>query len=744
MSNGKHLMGLDSVLFCLGSLFKGAHLSRFMILLMICFVSTSADAQLPQILYLPFNEGAGTATADLAVPGQPSTNPTLTNSNSWNLSDPYLGSAAWEPSQLGLDIVNAGTIFGTSGAFSFEFALKPEPSIPVGALGVITESALFRLSLQENSIGEFRFTFSSSPALVQDLGPPLPLNEWTFVSIVYDPSLNLLFLYFDAELVDVAFPTDFFGSPVILTLASGGMWQIGQLPSAAQGAWIGSIDEFRVWDVARSPALIRMTSKVELANGVIDVGAGEITSPDRRLARCQYYSSAEVLSVVVCNPGLTPISAGSAIPMTVSVDGSVVVTESLVLANNLNPGESLPFTFANTIDLEQEGLHTVRVTTNFPGDTQPGNDVLELDFRGGGPGVVSEFPWLENFDDDVFPSSIPSATIVPPFGWHQRQGEISPIGTELEWFIVRAPQFGSSPSVFPDVDHTSHSDVGRYASLGTGNPQRSLESPCIELRGLTKPTLTFYHNREMFGSFGLFSAQLRVKIHSLTTGITTSILTQLANSGPDVWRLFRADLTPWKDEIIVLYFEGLGGNNNTMSVDDVSIFDESTNLIGQAPQLGLATLDINGATNANVQEVTSGENGPYTTSNFYPAVLNYVFEGLPLQPVMLLSGDLNLRNATFPGIGQMDMGGPVDLVTGIPTALTVWGNGFAPAGGVDYLFYTDATGLLSLQASMPYFMIPPFPFPLNHRLPFATFQAVMGVPTAPYFAISNAVELLQW
>ncbi len=65
--------------------------------------------------------------------------------------------------------------------------------------------------------------------------------------------------------------------------------------------------------VARSPALIRMTSKVELANGVTDVGTGEITFPDRRLDRCQYSSSAEVLSVVVCNPGLTPISAGSAI-----------------------------------------------------------------------------------------------------------------------------------------------------------------------------------------------------------------------------------------------------------------------------------------------------------------------------------------------------------------------------------------------------------------------------------------------
>jgi hypothetical protein len=58
------------------------------------------------------------------------------------------------------------------------------------------------------------------------------------------------------------------------------------------------------------------------------------------------------------------------------------------------------------------------------------------------------------------------------------------------------------------------------------------------------------------------------------------------------------------------------------------------------------------------------------------------------------------------------------------------------------LFHTDVTGSLILQAMMPAFPNPPFPF--VHLEPFATFQAVMAVPGAPYFAISNAVELLQW
>ena len=710
--------------------------------------SSTAWAQLPQVLYLPFDEGAGAATADLSVPGQSSTNATLTNSNSWNLVDPYLGNSAWEPSTAigGLNVVNVGTTYSTLGSFTFEFALKPVPFPMFSALDILNESLNLRVSLHENTVGEFRLRIGSvgtfGVTVVNDFGPPLPLHKWTYVSLVYDATLNLLFLYFDATSVDVVFPIAFGGLPGLSLANGGGTWRIGSSPGGSFNTWNGSIDEFRVWNVARSPALIRMTSKVELANGVIDVGAGEITSPPRRLGRCQYYSSAEVLSVVVCNPGLTPIAAGSAIPMTVSVDGSVVMTESLVLANNLNPGESLPFTFANTIDLKQAGVHTVRVTTNFPGDTQPDNDVLELDFRGGGPGVVAEFPWLEDFDDEVYPTSTPAVTTVPPFGWHQRQGELNPLGFEEEWFFIRSPQFGGYSGFLPDTDHTSRSNSGRFANLDTGVPQRSIESPCIELHGLTNPTLAFYYNRERWGSLPLASARLRVRVHSLTTGLTTRIFLQTLNDGPDVWRLFRADLSPWIDEVIVLYFEGVGGSSNTMSVDDVTIIDESTTLNGQAPQPGLATLDLNGATNANVQEVASGENGIYQTVNFSPTDLNYEFQGLPLQPVMLLSGDRNLRNATFPGIGQMDMGGPIDPVTGIPGALTIWGNGFTPTAGHDYLFYTDATGALSLQATMPF--ISTFPLPFVHRIPFATFQAVMGVPTAPYFAISNAVELLQW
>ncbi len=78
----------------------------------------------------------------------------------------------------------------------------------------------------------------------------------------------------------------------------------------------------------------------------VDVGAGNITSPPRTLSRCQYYSANELITVEVCNPGLTTIPSGSAIPMDMEVDGILLTSEALILSADLNPGDSVPYMFA--------------------------------------------------------------------------------------------------------------------------------------------------------------------------------------------------------------------------------------------------------------------------------------------------------------------------------------------------------------------------------------------------------------
>ena len=422
--------------------------------------------------------------------------------------------------------------------------------------------------------------------------------------------------------------------------------------------------------------------------------------------------------------------------MDMEVDGILVASDALVLNADLNPGDSVAYTFSVPADLSAPTRHVIRITSSYPGDTQPLNDVIELDFKGGGPGVVSRFPWTESFDA-VPQVSQPATT--PPIGWVNVQNEPALNGTEQEWEFESSPQ-PTFPGPYPAVDHTSGSGLTEYATSGPGFATETLESPCIDLIGVSQPSLSFYVNTySPPGSLG--GGILTISVVSLTTGITSFVGNAIFNVGPDEWRLQEIDLTPFVGEVIVIRFQSAGGSaSDSLSIDDVSITDQAVLLKGQAPQQGIATLDISFATNGHKKEIMSGENGPYEKVSRFPAILDFVFEGIPSQPFILLSGLRNEVNATYPSIGQMDVGGPLDLASGFPTALTVWGNGFALATAVDFLFYTDSAGTALIQAQLPQLPIAPF----DRNTPFATFQCVMGVPAPPFFAVSNAVQLLNW
>ncbi len=696
-NRSRHLLGHSAVFVC------------------VALFSVSCPSQLPQVMYLPFNEGTGASTADLASPGVPNSNPMLGNSNNWNTVSPYFGAAAWQPGSGANDVVQLGGTWTSSFDFTFEFAVFPAPASISSSprLDIVHDSASYAIWLNSTLAGEYVIWIAGMP-----MTTPVPRNVWTFISLSFEAATGMIRQYFDGVLVE----TKQIFAP--LFIGPGGPWVIGMHPISMMNNWEGAIDEFRVWNHVRSPGLIRAASLGEIS--AFDLGIGQILSPPQSLARCQYFSAAETVTVEICNPGTTTIFSGAVLPVSLHVDGALIATEFVTTTADLNPGDCMPYTFTATADLQAIGSHQVRVTVSLPGDTQVLNDQLELPFRGGGPGLVSEFPWTETFDSVVIPFSTPVTT--PPYGW-----------ANSFWTFAYQPPAGiSQPGIYTESDHTSGNTI--FASTDVGAGTRILESPCIELNGIVNPTLAFYVNAEQFFSFAPLGT-LQVDVVSVTTGIVTPAMAPLMNSGPDVWHLKRFDLTPMIGDVIYIRFTGNAGGLSVLSVDDVSIIDEALPLFGQSPQ-STATLDISLSTNDHIQEVSSGEPGPYrkiSADSFGVAVLDFVFSALPLQPVLLLSGDLNVAGATYPNIGQMDIGAPIDPFTGFPTALTVWGNGFAPTTGLDFLFYTDATGMLLLQAPMP-----PFPFPNIRRFPFGTFQAVMGLPTAPYFSLSNAVQLLFW
>ncbi len=158
---------------------------------------------------------------------------------------------------------------------------------------------------------------------------------------------------------------------------------------------------------------------------------------------------------------------------------------------------------------------------------------------------------------------------------------------------------------------------------------------------------------------------------------------------------------------------------------------------GQAPQLGLAVLDINGATEANGIVVGGLDpntmapiNGPFFTNVSQGTSIDLHFEGAAGQPILLLGGPLNVGVTSFSGIGQLDLGGPLGM-NGIPSGLLLLADGTENTFP-DVLYRLDVDGEVD------------FSFGLGSNFPLGvltTLQAIMFTGGPSVIAISNAVEV---
>ena len=140
-----------------------------------------------------------------------------------------------------------------------------------------------------------------------------------------------------------------------------------------------------------------------------------------------------------------------------------------------------------------------------------------------------------------------------------------------------------------------------------------------------------------------------------------------------------------------------------IAIDDFSVVDLLPTP-GQAPQPGLAVLDLNKPTNANGDPIQFAFGGPYFSTVTAGDILNFKMEGEPPQPIILFAGPLNPAAATYAGIGSIDVGGPVDPISGLPTLLSVIADGSA-IGGFNPFFVTAATGTTEIGFTVPNFPI---------------------------------------
>ncbi len=457
-----------------------------------------------------------------------------------------------------------------------------------------------------------------------------------------------------------------------------------------------------------------------------DLSLESIDAPASSGNPCDALSAAEAVTVTFRNLGSNVVPSGTAIPIQLDVDGGTqTATENALLAADMNPLDTVTFTFGTTIDLSSPGSHLVDVALAWAPDGNPANDQQVATITSGGGNVVTTFPWVEDFDGF---GAIEGSTI-PPANWEQDLSDGS--GPEADW-IFRAsvtPTPGTGPPGDFDAPGTGFyayvEDEGDLPSVG-------LFSPCLDLTGLAQPTLVFRLWSESAFGAGFQENTFTVDVLTYPGGLATpQVFGPVGHLGTG-WRFQVVDLTPFAGQVIRLRFGAStdgGGVGHDIAFDHVRLFDRVPGP-GQPPQFGLATLDISASETVDGFPVSSGENGPYFTAAAVGDTVTFVFGGEPNQSILLLAGPLQPGLTGFQNVGQFDIGTGIDPMTLFPTGVVLVADGTL-ATPPHAFFRTTTSGTAVFSAPLP--QLPPGPW--------TTFQAAIFTSQPSILALTNAVEL---
>ncbi len=204
-------------------------------------------------------------------------------------------------------------------------------------------------------------------------------------------------------------------------------------------------------------------------------------------------------------------------------------------------------------------------------------------------------PYTENFDANGFTTS-------PTFNG---LGNLNSCWTRTPTTIYvwkTGPPLFSPTNTGPNGDHTTGSAQYLYTEVIAGGSSDStiLQSPLIDLGGLSAPQLTFYTH--------MFGANIdRLKVYISNGGAFQLLSTQVGqqqSSKGQAWKEVIASLSPYLNDTIQLRFVGFRSSNGfaaDIAIDDVNI-DEAPSC--PKPQ-NLNALSV-GTTNANLTWLSGG------------------------------------------------------------------------------------------------------------------------------------------
>ncbi len=473
----------------------------------------------------------------------------------------------------------------------------------------------------------------------------------------------------------------------------------------------------------------------------VDVACGPITAPTFSAFDCvQNLGASETISLDIINNGGTSILPGSLISITVILDGTTVLTEFTSPIVALTSGSTLSYTTTGTVNLSAGGTHTLQIITTTIGDSNALNDTCTVVYTS--PSFAPRnYGYSESFD--TLPSNGGSFTMTVfavPTAWENAQNDAASLAgnSAPDW----GPNSGTTGSnQGPSADATTGSASGIYMYIEDSSSQAGdieLRSPCLDTSGgVGSPTVQFQHFSHAPAALTSDNVLEIDVINETSGGVVAMSVATLPGYGVNTWNKVQVDLTAFVPDIVKIQFRT--NNNNGTFTDDVSIDDflffDSFTPTGQAPQLINATYDINNAYNNLGLQVQSGSPGPYLTQVTAGGTMTMSWTGQNNGIVLCLFGPANNGVATFPGVGQLDIGTlPLDG-NGIPGFIFIFGDGSPgaqfPFGPLfNSFFATGPAGSGGVSFQIPNFV----PGPLTR------FQCVMN-PGGLFF-LSNAVDVV--
>lgn len=257
------------------------------------------------------------------------------------------------------------------------------------------------------------------------------------------------------------------------------------------------------------------------------------------------YSANTPISISIRNIGLT---AASGMTASFATDGQTFISPESV-SGTIAPGDTLTYTFAAQADLSVVTSYDIVVAVNVAGDGNNNNDTLSKTINS----LASiTAPFSENFDAGT------------PASWLNDPADD---GEDWRNSINGNANFGPG-----DDDHTSGS--GEYMWVDDSGPHSantSLITPCIDLSGMSFPSLEFW-----LWSFNNGTGQdMILHVDVQANGIWTNDITgPFSGQATAAWTMIQANLSAYAGQTIRIRFrteESGGGFEHDVAIDDVSI-----------------------------------------------------------------------------------------------------------------------------------------------------------------------------